>query len=172
MQGAARLVVAAIWLAGCAQSPEPTVASGDEPEPALQSTPEVFGFSLRMIASAGNQSALPLPANVQWNGTSPVGNGGPFDVQPNATAILVEARWICDTSSCAFRLQVDAPGEVDAFSVTGDLSLRFSVPPEAVERGTWGVVLRGDSATTNVMGEIRVSVFYGQEIGDEYSAFA
>jgi hypothetical protein len=163
--------------AGCtSNSPDDEVPGLPPPSKAesIDSGPETFAFPIAIDLSAGNQSG-PEPAEV--NLFSP-DNYGAFAVSANASAIVVEARWTCQTSTtCGFRVAAAAPvsdtQSTVVFQSYGTGYAKAISPPDLkLVEGTWLATVRSDSVSSNVQGEIRVSVFYdGAVVPDGYTAF-
>ncbi len=165
--------MACILLAGCTTSPnDPSAAVGKPGGPPLlgnhsSDTPQVEHIPLSFIAGLGYQSG-PLPIHVSHDSQ----RGGPTMVAANASAILIEARWSCQSPTCRLRVEFEDPEDTDVINEFSDGSFRAGVPRDvALIPGRWDLGLFLDSPIIGLAGEARVSVFYDSPIPDGYTAF-
>lgn len=118
-----------------------------------------------------------IPIDVQAGGLPappPVGNAtgaaGEVEVGANATAILVEARWTCQSPTCGFDLVLLDPAGSEIVRSSG--AGEAAAGAENVTAGTYAVQLAyGSDPIVGAQGEIRASVFHGGGIPDRFSAF-
>ena len=166
----------ALAIAGCAgPAGDPTTLSepqdqgdGNSPtEPQEQDdakSPTVTKIPVSMIVSAGSRNPI------IWSVSLPANNGGPVEVHKDAIAVIVEAKWDCDTPVCKLHMNImdRSNGHIMAES-TGERSITIEIL-ERIEPGSWGVGLHGDGAELNVQGEIRVTQFFAPP-PEGYTAF-
>lgn len=160
-------LIALVLLAGCGDSRGVETLASPDTGTVTGPSIEVVLTPLSLPAAAGNYSGpLPFHAPVMTE------RGGPIQVGRNATQLLVEAQWTCNSPTCHMRLELENPDDQDILSVFGDGHVRAPVPNDVlVVQGKWDVAMFADGAVAGVVGEIRTSVFYNQEIPEGYSAF-
>lgn len=167
----------ALFVAGCTSPSDPGPVRPpvtSELEPVGTLAVEVTRIPIEILYSIGSQKFT----NETDNQTRVIVNefdsydGGPTDVGENATAILVEAQWTCQTPECRFVFDFQNGDDETIFRIYGNGPIRAEVPAEIpLKPGKWDAVVLPDSANIEVRGEIVVSVFYGGPVPDGYSAF-
>lgn len=163
-------------LAGCSAAPSSTSAPPEGFDGALSQEEGqrvvVTRIPVAMAYSVGNQKLTDetngqTQATVNAQGSK---DGGPTQVDENATGILVEASWTCGNGECRFLFELENGQDEDVLRLITAADVRLEVPSESVRPGKWDAVLRPDSANSDVVGEIVVSVFYGGPVPADYSA--
>ena len=166
-----------VFFSGCATdtpSQEEGPSAGAPGPNATEARVEVTRIPIRHSYSVGNQKGVN-----ETDGRSHVivndsgcCDGGPVEVEENATAILAEVRWTCDSPTCRFVFELEDPDDQDVLRIYGDGPVRAEVPAGIpLTAGKWDAVHLPDSANIEVEGEIVISVFYNGPVPEGYSAF-
>jgi hypothetical protein len=163
----------ALLLAGCANSNHTENKIAVSPRPSSQT----FVANVAELVAAGNKTLLPPPFGAVSVQEGPQGGAPVYGVSAhvaaNATAILVEAKFTCQSPTCAYFTQLERPDRVNVNGPTAQGALRWEAvkePPVAV--GSWSVAILPDSASVNMAGSLRLTIFYGQSIPAGFTAFA
>lgn len=95
---------------------------------------------------------------------------GDMDVDANASGILIEARWTCESPTCSLDVILLDPDGEELVRAPGSGEVSFFV--ENLTEGTHRFGLESSTdAVVNAAGDIAASVFYGDASAEGYSAF-
>jgi hypothetical protein len=151
---AAFVLSASALLSGCAGDPPAgPVADAVPPTPVLLNQTEEIAF--RIPAGAGTP-VVGVNAPV-----GPTDNGGPFDVPPDATVLVVEGEWTCASGpSCPLSILLY---DGDRLEESEDAAASVRMEVKAPAEGGWRVAAfpsGGGSVVVDAQGSFRVTVAY------------
>lgn len=149
----------AAFVSGCATPQEVSPASAADPPLGADEVPVVTAIAFAVTGTG-------LPTRTSYGEP----RGGSVEVSPNASTLLMEARWTCEiATSCDLDLVLfDPEGVVDGWAEGSDGSGSYLAA--APTGGTWTAQVWPGSEVVRAAGEIRVTQLQGA-LPPGYSAF-
>lgn len=152
------LVLVAILLAGCNA---PGNGEDEEEDGSTDSSSGIDSTSHSFLINVGGPGMGPVPSSFSMD---------EFDVEENASGLLLEARWSCASPTCTLDLLLVDPDGAELVRAPGTGTVSFFFPNATAGAYRYGV----EAATEPVVqadGDVAITAFYGDASAEGYSAF-
>lgn len=155
---AAPLLALALALAGCTR-PDDLADESDDARASQSSGIDADSRSFQLEVGGPPMGPMPLAFDM-----------GDMEVDVNATGLLVEARWTCQSPTCTLDAILIDPEGVELVRAPGTGEVSFFV--ENLTAGTYRYGVESSTEpVVDVRGEIAASVFYGSASAEGYTAW-